>query len=338
MEQANLMQRRVTLLRKTAIFASLPADELLVIAGLSESIELNAGETVFEEGTPGDALFIIEEGEVTISRQSEGFEQIDLARLLAQDIFGELESLSCSPRTARASAATHTLLLRFPRNGMKFEDILKGYPSISAKILQNFLVIIAGRIRNTNNLIKENSPVIQELKNQVYRDKLTGLYNKTFLEEHIRDLLHNEGASVALLMIKPDNYKFINDTYGHEAGDHTLQIMARELQAELEGNGLAVRFMGNELCAVLPDRNREESLSFARKIQNRMNRLDLSPVIGEREFSLSVSIGIAVYPDPAFPEEPPSGERLIERAHELPLIGRARGGNMILFPEDKEVH
>ncbi len=324
------------LLVRTPIFSRLPEHEVLVIASLSESIAFPSGETIFAEGETGDALFVVERGEIAVNRRTEDGKTIDLARFLPGDLFGELELLNGAPRTADAYAAEDAVLLRFPKRGVRFEDVLKDYPAISAKVLHQFLVVVAGRIRNTNNLIKENSPVIQELKNQVYRDKLTGLFNKTYLEEHLRGILKEGGPSTGLLMIKPDNYKQINDTYGHEAGDRTLQIMAQALQGTMGTSDVAVRFMGNELSLVLPGKNRETARISAVEVQRLMNNLDLSAVTGTADFSLSVSIGIAVYPDPLAPDEPASGERLIERAHELPLIGRARGGNKILFPEDKE--
>ena len=115
--------------------------------------------------------------------------------------------------------------------------------------------------RKANILVKDNSAVMQELKRQVYGDKLTGLYNKTYLEETLPGLTVNTSQPVTLMLMKPDNFKMINDTFGHEAGDNTLKIMAAALNAFMEGRGTVLRYMGNELGIILQDYDRGKSLS-----------------------------------------------------------------------------
>jgi diguanylate cyclase (GGDEF)-like protein len=311
------------------LFSSFQTEELGIIAEFSAYRRLKKNAPVFREGSPGEALYIIDAGEVVITKQDPDGKAIDIARFVAGDCFGELDMLTDSARTASARTDTDTRLLRFPKQGTTFKDILAKHPAISAQILHKILVKIAGRIREANSLIKENSPLIQELKKQVYRDKLTGLFNKTFLEENLGQYLDSQGSPVSLLMIKPDNFKLINDTYGHEAGDQALKIMARALENLLQDTEVAIRFMGNELAVVLPDCSRPGARSRAREIQRAMNGLDLRSLTGGAPFRVTVSIGIAVYPEHAG-----GAKKLIEAAHALPLVGRSRGGNQILFPED----
>jgi diguanylate cyclase (GGDEF)-like protein len=312
------------------LFSTFQADELDIIARNSAWLTLEDGAAVFRAGNPGEALYIIDRGEVVISRQDSEGRPFDIARFLAGDCFGELDMLTGSARTASARAGADTRLLRFPGPGTAFKDILAEHPAISAQILHKILVKIAGRIRKANSLIKENSPLIQELRKQVYRDKLTGLFNKTFLEEQLGGYLAKDGARLSLLMIKPDNFKLINDSYGHDAGDQALKIMARELENLLRNDEAAVRFLGNELAVVLPGCGRPAAGSRAQEIRQVMNGLDLRSLTGGDVFRVTASIGIAV-----FPEHARTAEELIEQAHSLPLIGRSRGGNHILFPEDR---
>jgi diguanylate cyclase (GGDEF)-like protein len=131
-------------------------------------------------------------------------------------------------------------------------------------------------------------------------------------------------------MIKPDNFKDINDSFGHESGDRALVAIGSALSRHIHGNAVVVRFMGNELACFFPDTDRARGLCAAGEIKALLNGLDLSAITEGRPFKLSASIGIAV-----FPEHARTAADLIARAHELPLIGRERGGNKILFPEDK---
>lgn len=319
------------MLKQTTIFSSLDSLEISIIAENSDFQTFNPGELIYETGSPGRALYIVQEGEVVITRMTPEGKEMDVARLITGDFFGELELFQNGSRNATAKAETQTRLLRFPKEGLDFQSILSQFPIISARLLHGFIVLIAGRIRNTNNLIKENSPWIQELQKQVYGDKLTGLYNRTFLEEKLENYLTGSHESVSLVMFKPDNFKQINDTFGHEAGDEALRLMAYTLHNLVENRGVAVRFMGNELAAVIPSTERERALHFAEELRSVMNNLDLTKVTGGEVFRLTISSGIAVYPDHG-----EKAEELIERAHKLPLIGRGRGGNAILFPEDKD--
>ena len=316
--------------RNSELFSFFNNSELEVIAENSSFRIVKTGENVFSEGDRSNELFIIEYGEIVIQKPDNENRIIDIARFLKGDCFGELDMLSGSIRNASAKAEEDTGIIVFPGNGIIFQDMLEKYPEISARILHKLLVQIAGRIRKANSLVCENSPVVQELSRQVYRDKLTGRYNKTYLEEKLSTLLESSGGCASLLMVKPDNFKLINDAYGHDAGDHALRIITRKLHDYLPDNYLVVRYMGNELSVYIPGADRGKALSEAEKIRDYLNALDLSKVCSGAEFTLSVSQGIAVYP-----EHTEIAEKLILLAHELPLIGRGRGGNKILFPEDK---
>jgi diguanylate cyclase len=323
--------QKLALLETINIFSPLQERELDIIAENSSFRTLKKGDIVFESGSPGTALYMVETGEILITRTTEDKKQIDVARFISGELFGEMELLENGEHNATAVAETDTTLLQFPKEGLSFQEVLQSYPKLSARILHTFLQVIAGRIRNTNALIKENSPLVQELKKQVYGDKLTGLLNKTFLEENLGSYLNDPASPVALLMVKPDNFKWINDNCGHEAGDKTLQKVAAALQETVEEEDVVIRYMGNELCIIHPGAGREEAVSFAGTIKSTLTELDVQEITETGNFHLSVSIGISLYPD-----HTEKSVELIEKAHALPLLGRARGGNTILFPEDND--
>lgn len=320
----------IELLAQTALFSPLGRKSLSRIARFSSVYSFPRGRGIFSTGDAGGALFIIESGEVSISRLSEDLRSQEIARFIAGDSFGEMDLLTGSVRNAEARAAEDTLLLQFPRRGKSLRDLLSAHPDAGAELLHSFLRVTAGRIRDANALLKENSPLVQQLRSQVYEDKLTGLYNKTFFEERLPGYLADGNHPVSVLMVKPDNFKLINDTCGHEAGDRALVLMAARLKSLLPESVVAIRYMGNEFACILPDTDRKKALRAAEEIRGIMNGLDLSSLTGKKAFNLSVSTGIAVYPDHAV-----QASELIAKAHELPLIGRERGGNRILFPEDK---
>jgi len=330
------MKQTIDLLKTTGVFSRLTVEELTVLAENSELRTYGNGEPVFSEGELAEELYIVSEGEVSVSRTNDDGKKLKLARLIRNDVFGELEFFQHAIRnaSAEASAEVGTVLLRFPKQDYNFKNLLKDYPRISAKLLHSFIAVIAGRIRSTNKLVSQNSPLVQELRRQVYGDTLTGLYNKAYLDEQLYSFLGSPSRPVALVMVKPDNFKWINDNCGHDAGDETIRALARAY-AEHAGGVLGketvmVRYMGNEFGFVLPGYDRDRARQAAEALQRLVHNLELGEITGDTGFRLTASFGIAVYPLHA--KEAPV---LIEKAHELPLIGRHRGGGKILFPEDK---
>jgi diguanylate cyclase (GGDEF)-like protein len=286
------------------------------------------GSAVFKTGEDSDAFFIVKDGEIAVTRPAETGQEQEMARYIAGDSFGELDMLARKARNAEAKAVLTSELLRFPRRGKSIEDFLNVYPTAGARLFDSFLRITVGRMRRADAVMAENLSWAQELRNQIYRDKLTGFFNAAFLREQLPSFLKDEPLS--LMMIKPDNLREINDLYGYEAGDEALIIMAAALSQLVTETVEVCRFQGNEFACVFSGMDKDAAGDMAEIIRAMLSNLDLSAVTISTTFHLSVSIGVAVYP--LYTGD--AGE-LISLAHELPPIGRSRGGNRILFPEDK---
>jgi len=328
------IKEKIDLLSHTELFKPCGKEMVEQIAEFCSIRKVSKGESIFRNGDPGDSLFIVKSGEISVIQRMEDRQEKEVARYGGGDFFGEVDMLMNTPRNAEALAAVDSEILSFPAEDKTLKEFLLASPPAGAELLVLFMQTASAKIRRANSLLKENSPWVQEMRTQVYGDKLTGLYNKTFLEEQLPSYLRDE--PVSLLMVKPDNFKFINDTFGHEAGDKALVAMGSALSGHVssvfrpEGSAIIVRFMGNELGCLFPGTNKKMALELAQGIKGMFNALNLSAMTEGSPFSLSVSIGIAVFPDHA-----KTAEELIAAAHELPLLGRERGGNKILFPEDK---
>jgi diguanylate cyclase len=305
------------------LFSPFSRDELAFLAEKSELIDMKDGASIFEAGDPGDRLYLVMQGTVII-RGAEN--DSVLAEFVAGNSFGELELLTGTRRNAGARAEGPTSLLAFPKGGVGLRRALSERPEVAARILRSFLLVVAGRTRSANALVKENSPWVREVKRQVYGDKLTGLLNRAYLEENLPRFV---SSPQTLIMLKPDNFKEINDSFGHEAGDAVLVLMAGELDRIAGTEGTAIRYMGNELAALYPGRGRAAALETAASIQARLSALDLSGPTRDPSLRLRLSLGIVLCP-----EHGSDPEALIKTAAALPLAGRARGGSLILFPED----
>ena len=138
----------------------------------------------------------------------------------------------------------------------------------------------------------------QRVQQLAYVDSLTGRPNRTRFNEHMESLLTDTTRSdkqFALLFLDLDNFKLVNDTLGHEAGDLLLKYVAERLSGCVRKGDLVARFGGDEFCIVLDSvRSYEMVRNITEKIHEHLKR---PFVFLGREMLLSTSIGIAVYPE-----------------------------------------
>lgn len=319
------MEEKLNLLRNTTLFSQLNEEELKIIADYSEFTDFKDEDVIFEEGTTGETLFIVKSGEVRIVKRQESGKVRDIARFIPGELFGELDLFEESPRTATAIAETDATLLVFPAGDQDFEEILDDYPSIFANLLHILLATIAGRIRSTNKLLSEKTQWVDGLRKQMLYDKLTGLYNRTFLKEDFPLQLPKYGKKTTVLVLKPDNFKHINDTYGHSAGDKVLQLMAETVKNGIRNSDIVIRYRGDEFVVILPDTGTDRGIKLAEILNDKLYNIDIKPFIQGSDFKTSWSIGVATYP-----VHGDDHEEIIKVTFDTMLEKRESGGNGVL--------
>ncbi|RSK31002.1 GGDEF domain-containing protein [Bhargavaea beijingensis] len=123
------------------------------------------------------------------------------------------------------------------------------------------------------------------------RDPLTGAHNRRSLIDHVRKLRLSGYPGYAVVLFDLDDFKEINDTYGHEAGDAVLRDFADTLTDFIGSRGIIARWGGDEFLAIFKDADEDFKIHGAEEITARMNSLGYA---GGR--SIGVSFGIAVAP------------------------------------------
>ncbi|MDI6849944.1 MAG: diguanylate cyclase [Candidatus Saccharicenans sp.] len=144
-----------------------------------------------------------------------------------------------------------------------------------------------------------NIQLRQSLKEQSIRDPLTGLYNRRYLEETLeRELARarRAGQPVSVIMVDLDRFKRINDSYGHEAGDYLLQMMARTLQRSVRAEDIVCRYGGEEFTIILPGLSLEKAVSRAQLTLDSVRHLELN-YGGLIIKNISISAGVASCPE-----------------------------------------
>jgi len=318
-----LKEEKVELLRKVDIFSQLREYELDIIADYSDFIKFEKGQVIFSNGSVANELYVVERGRVGIVSLENGDAKI--AQITADESFGEFDFLGRIERHAAAFAEEETQLLKFPSIKYSPDRLFQEHPVIFARLLYKLLGVVSERIWNVNKMLYDKTNWLKDLRKQLLCDKMTGLYNQIFLKEDFVNLLPDIGKNAAFLMIKPDNFKEINDGFGHEAGDQALNLIAIFLQSELQENDIGIRFRGDEYAAILIDTDRDNAVKRAGELSSTFYNMDLNGITGRGDIKIKVSIGIAMYPDDTL-----SSEDLVKLAHERMMSARGEGGNKII--------
>jgi diguanylate cyclase (GGDEF)-like protein len=312
----------MALLKKAEFFSNLLDDDLSYIAGRIDLITLDSGQALFSQGEKAERFFIVRSGEIGIYRAEERGVEREMARYVAGDVIGDFDFAIGSTLDATARADSLAELVGFPRGGMGMQDLAKEKPDAAARILLRSLSMISSRLRSTQRLISENSPWVRELRRQIYTDSGTGLWSRAFLDE---ELHRNLEKPTAIVMVKPDRFKELNDAHGHSAGDEAMALLSGILVGETErlGRGWALRLRSNETAVVVPNCRADEATAVARRLSASIAAMDV-PAARGTGFSFTSSLSFAVWP-----EDGEDWKRLVEDAYGILTKAWRDGGNRL---------
>ncbi len=143
------------------------------------------------------------------------------------------------------------------------------------------------------NVDKEVSKV-ESLAMEAKTDALTGLYNRSAIEEYIKNAIEKENACGALFMIDMDHFKSVNDTLGHPVGDKVLMDTADILRSVFRGRDIIARLGGDEFCVFAQDFTDEDLVTSRAEELNGLGRRRNYSEDGSKYVDTSFSIGVAI--------------------------------------------
>jgi len=171
-----------------------------------------------------------------------------------------------------------------------------------------------------------------ELHEQTIHDPLTGLYNRRYLSDALaREIMQAKRANSTLtfVMADIDHFKFVNDSYGHQAGDEVLVQVASLLKKHARGSDIACRYGGEEFLLVFPGTSLEFARKRAEEIQQ--NCAALSIQHEGKNIAVMLSFGVAAYPDHG-----QQWEQIIVKADKALYQSKCNGRNQVTVFRDEE--
>lgn len=172
----------------------------------------------------------------------------------------------------------------------------------------------------------------RQLERLALTDGLTRVYNRRYFFARLREEMARAArtkGNVTLLILDVDDFKAVNDRYGHAAGDRVLSGLSRGLAHHLRGCDVLARYGGEEFAVLLPDTGLTRALGLAERLRTVASRSPLR-CRAEQPVALTVSIGVACYPQHAS-----TGESLLAAADAALYRAKRSGKNRTCSPDSE---
>lgn len=165
-----------------------------------------------------------------------------------------------------------------------------------------------------------------EFNVQTHLDSLTGLLQRRFLDEHLQTMIDTTAyrRPLSFIMIDIDDFKGVNDAYGHLVGDDVIKAVCSQIKDVLGEKGLAIRFGGDEFGIVLESFDSDEAKLIAEKMRQAVASYKfLLPEKTQQELTITLSIGVATL------RRPVDHKVLIDKADKMLYESKKKGKNQV---------
>jgi len=181
----------------------------------------------------------------------------------------------------------------------------------------------------------ENAVNREKLVRAGLTDVLTGWYNRRYLQSRLREeviLARRYNQSLVCLLLDIDDFKDINDSHGHLAGDAVLREVAHRVKGQVRGSDVAARFGGDELAVLLPHTDEAAGVRMAERIRNAVSSTPIS-IDPRTAVTVTISVGVAQDAPTRSRTEPDLiGEALLQEADAALYQAKADGRDQVRTP------
>jgi diguanylate cyclase len=186
-------------------------------------------------------------------------------------------------------------------------------------------------IEQTNHDLAELQEELRRRDQLANTDELTKLYNRRAFNVRLAEETGRSaryGVNLALIMLDLDNFKIINDTYGHLVGDRLLVLIAQAIKLTIRGSDCAARYGGEEFAVICPETNRIGASRVAERLREAVDFTTFT--VRGRTIKVTISLGVATLKDDEGSDE------LLDRADRALYLAKKRGKNRVCHEMELE--
>lgn len=181
------------------------------------------------------------------------------------------------------------------------------------------------------SLSLSNLTLLDSYKNQAITDGLTGLYNRRYMVEYMASLLSiskRGSKSLALFMVDIDNFKRLNDEYGHNVGDQVLKAVARTMRRAIRECDIIARYGGEEFVVTLPETDSAMASEVGERLREAVASIEWDHLGLGNIPQVTVSVGVAEFPLHGY-----SHYHLTNAADKALYVAKRSGKNRVVIHE-----
>ncbi|NOZ83485.1 MAG: GGDEF domain-containing protein [Epsilonproteobacteria bacterium] len=161
---------------------------------------------------------------------------------------------------------------------VNLEDIIKKSKRLVSEItaIKDANKLLKKHINRINNIVNHELVMIEKMENVALRDYLTGIGNRQLFDMDLKSEMSRSkryNRNVSILMLDLDDFKHVNDSYGHVAGDKVLQSVVNYTKSNIRTSDSVYRYGGDEFIVLLPETNSRQAADVGNKILNSLNNI-----------------------------------------------------------------
>lgn len=251
---------------------------------------IGIGELYFNLSSKGVTVKIVKDGKIYISKNLKNDKNVKA--------IGKLLEITDTAVFVPVSIEERVVGLISISGGQELEFFL-------ANGVEDILAILANQIA----LAIENDEIYRNIKNQAEKDHLTNLFNRRALDNEIDELIASE-TMFSMVMYDIDDFKNVNDTYGHLVGDEVLKSMSDIVRKSIRKTDIACRYGGEEIVIIFKELSKNDAYTISDRIRSNIKSSHVEWF--GKDICITVSGGLA-----AFPEDGKTRDEIIGHADEV---------------------